>query len=192
MQVEIAMSKKLGKKLPGARYPSGELKRPTVQQRRNRERERNMQEVVTVMRQPHRRAAKDPYHKWLECALGRFCLAHGLHEAIYNAGTEYSELMRQWRAARGVPTSVREGVGGSGQGPSADTVAKWWQEINRIERSLMRLDNRNAHFFAARRLCVDDIDLMADLSPVAVAALLALANVMKKNLGKHPFAKGAH
>jgi hypothetical protein len=170
------------------REPSGKLQRPNAQQRRDLARIKNMVEIDGVCMQPHRRGADDPSHKWLECALGRYCLAHSLHHALFSAGQDYAALIRRWRAAKGVPTEDRIGVGGSGVGPSPRTVAKWEAEIEAIEQMLMRMDNLHGHFMAVRRLCVDDVDLFVTFAPFATAGLLALANHMGRGLGRHPFA----
>lgn len=171
----------------GAREPNGQLQRSTLAQiiaadREQTERERQNATAV-VMAQPHRRGND---HPWCATALGRFCLAHRLKKDLHDAGEKFADLVRRWRAAWGVPVPISLGIGGSGQGPLMRTAAGWEEQIASVENALRRVST--AHLIAIRHLVLDDADVPAQHSSVAIEALMVLARSMDIDPGKHPFA----
>lgn len=132
-----------------------------------------------VLAQPHRRGNTD---QRAESPWGRFCLRAGpghrpLDREIYDAGEQYAGLKRRWRAARGVPTDLRLGVGGSGDGPSDITVAQWARTIARVEHAMAR--ETVPGFLAIRGALFDHADIGLEYQEAAVVA----AEVMAAELG---------
>ncbi len=94
----------------GTRYPSGDLKPPSAEQRAKFH-QREADKIKALVRsQPHRANAKDPDDKRLESALGRFCIRYGLDDAIFQAALYYAALKRRWRRARNVPKEMPLGI----------------------------------------------------------------------------------
>jgi hypothetical protein len=178
------------KRKTAERYPNGRLKRPTVEQLKQLEAERYRENMQQVAIQPHRRAFRDPLDPRLENALGRFCVLHRLRGELYDAGNEWAEIRRSWNAAKGAPSEVRLGHGGSGAGPSDATVARWGRMLQDIDEALT--DVNAATLWAVRRLCIDDVlppreyerFLVPGLSIVAVTLGRVESNV-------HPFVRAA-
>ena len=116
----------------GKRQPNGKLRRPTVAERDKLAKLKEQAEMQTVLAQPHRRGNTD---QRCASALGRACMALGLPQSYYDAGQNYAALRRRWRAAKGIPTDERLGIG-SGAGPEDGTVEGWEREIEQIWRAL--------------------------------------------------------
>lgn len=171
----------------GPREPNGQLQRPTLARILEAEREvveNDRQNAMgVVLAQPHRRGND---HPWCATALGRFCLANRLKRELHHAGEEFADVMRRWRAAKGVPASVSLGFGRGGDGPSSRTVAAWWEQIRAAEDSLR--DRSKRHLAAVRHLVIDDADLPAEFALTAIEGLVILARSLGVDIGKHPFA----
>lgn len=177
----------------GTRTPSGQLSRSAAAAKSLSEalnqanRQNAMEQMAVVLAQPHRRGSEDTR---CASALGRFVLAQGLRSEVYEAGLDYAKLINRWRSAKGIPTQIREGIGGLGDGPSDETVQSWASQIARIELAIVPISH--AGFLAMRRLCLDDHDIPSSLWFDAAISLGALAKTMG-NLpqGGHPFLSGS-
>ena len=178
------------KRKTGHRYPCGKLKGPSAKERALTEAEvyrANMQQVAS---QPHRRDFRDPLSPRLDSALGRLCERLGLRSELFDAGRDYAELMRRWRAAKGCPDPVHTGAIGSGQGPSDATVNGWWRQIERIEAALRY--QGTISYLAVRHLCLDGADISPEVERDAVAGLCIVAHELGRlPVGAHPFARMA-
>lgn len=178
------------KRAAGQREANGRLKRPTVAQLKEIEAARYRENMRQVAGQPHRRLAPDPLDPRLENALGRFCVRMKLRPELYDAGQEWAAIVRRWRAAKGCPEPMLRGPQGSGLGPSDATVAAWTRLVVEVERELST--HGAAVWFAARGVCIDDIEPTLENEEAAVVGLLEVA----KALGRlpryaHPFALAA-
>jgi hypothetical protein len=173
----------------GDREPNGRLSRAAAAAKSLSEalnevnRQNALQEMAVVLAQPHRRGSED---KRCASALGRFVLAQGLRSEVYDAGIEYAALVNRWRAAKGIPTTVRQGIGGNGEGPSDATVQSWASQIARIELAIVPISHPG--FLAMRRLALDDENIPSGLFYDAAISLGALAQAMGRlPQGGHPF-----
>lgn len=169
----------------GERSADGRLKRPTLAQLKEADAAKRRENMLFVAAQPHRRDLPDPYSDKAASALGRFWMVNRLRSELFDAGTHYSEITRRWRAAWGVPDPNHSGSLGGGLGPSEATVAAWWREIERIEAALRA--KSVVHYAAARHLCIDDADLPEYAAPIAIEALLIIADETGRSVGQHPF-----
>jgi hypothetical protein len=180
------MAKRGRPRKQGERYPSGGLRRPTLEQLKEAERRQRLGEIAYVMAQPHRVwAGKQAGNPWLENALGRFIIGRKLREELYHAGDHYALTFARWAAAKGIPHPKRRHMVGGGVGPSDATVAAWWREIEGMEGALRRYGRA---YINIRHLCLDDEDLPDEAAADTLAGLRALA----VHLGRlperaHPF-----
>lgn len=119
---------------PPERYPSGRLKKPrTLEKIAEAERAVAEANMITVLKQPHRRGNRS---QLAENPLGRFCLAHKLDRALYDAGDAYGTLRRKWAAMAGAPLPDR--LGGNGGDVSIEDWSKWEDLIRAWEREMDR------------------------------------------------------
>lgn len=174
----------------GAREPNGRLSRaekakPTQEALNEANRKAIEQEIGVVLMQPHRRGRDD---KYCASALGRFVLAQGLRSEVYDAAERYADLVNRWRAAKGIPTPLRLGIGGGGEGPSEETVKSWALQIAKVELAIVPISHPG--FLAMRRLVLDDEDIPSALWLDAAISLGALAQHYGL-LTTHPFLAGA-
>jgi hypothetical protein len=124
---------------------------------------REDREKVVVLDQPHRRGDTSQLR---ESALGRFVLDHyadaRMGRTIYDAGQAFADVVRRWRAARGVPSDVRAGGGlSTTEGPSAATVARWWAQITAVDSRLTYEVSAGA-LRAVRHLVIDERETRLD------------------------------
>ncbi len=146
------------------RHACGQIKRDDGEAR----------QLSVILSQPHRRGSENPIDQKHESAFGRFCIRRKLKEEIYSAAQRYGELIRRWRCAKGVPTTLRLGEGGSGLGPSDETVARWGREIATIEHGILaECDPRG--FLSIRSMILDEIDGDIRLDAVSQDAAVWLA-----------------
>lgn len=178
----------------GPRTKSGALRKPTLQQIKEAEAKEYRENMQTVANQPHRRNAPDPLDRRLSSALGRFCIAHGLRSELFDAGEEWGNLLRRWRAAKGVPDPMHTGGMGSGLGPSDDTVDGWERLIRRIEAALKALDSTETIWRLTRSICIDDEDPRpGDTRHVfVICGLRSVAGELGRlSRSAHPFVRAA-
>jgi hypothetical protein len=148
----------------------------------NAEKEANV--VAIALHQPHRRGNDST---WCENAVGRFCLEYGLSAEVYNAAHTYGDVRRRWRAAKGAPTMLRlsEGVG-TGEGPSASTVADWTRRLASALHFCVAVAGAEG-WLSAEMLIIDNADIPDRYHTGARNALAALATAM----GEMPMQKRA-
>lgn len=98
------MSRPGRKRKSGARYPSGELKKPEVKP----------DDRIRTSRQPHRRALPDEQRRdeRAESPLGRLLLKGVIDAECYDAGERYVAIVGQYRAVINTPRATA----GSGRG----------------------------------------------------------------------------
>ena len=137
------------------REPNGQPQRPTVQVLNEMNAKRQDEIMSVAVNQPHRRGNKS---QWRESPWGRFCDDHKLREEIYDGGNAYADLLRRWRAAKGVPTELRLGIGGSGLGPSDATVEAWTQRLATVRLNVVLRSSASA-WLAVELLVVDNIEV---------------------------------
>jgi hypothetical protein len=168
----------------GARQPNGQLSRASKGQRSDRQQQAIFKERAVVLAQPHRRGNPD---QRCACAFGRFCMGAGFKPAVFDAGEQYAAVVRRWRAARGVPTNVRLSEGrGTGEGPSAETVAAWRAQIIRCDAAMSAAHHDG--FLSVKSMILDDMDCGGDRAPAAALAVVALAVAIGALPNKaHPF-----
>ena len=155
------------------REPNGRAQRSTVAALEAIERDKRLQNMSVVLSQPHRQGNTD---QRCESALGRFCLKHRLAREIYDAAEEYRGVVNRWRAAKGIPMELRQGIGSGGDGPSEDTVRGWSKRILLMERALNRASNEARH--AVCQIVLDGFELGADQVEHGKIGLFALADEM--------------
>lgn len=153
---------------PPHRFRCGKRRPTTVAQLEQIAQDRRLAPMATVLAQPHRQGNTD---QRCATALGRFCMAHRVPLDVMYAAEEYEGLVRRWRAAKGVPTTVRLDAGGMGPGPSAATVRRWEAQIDGVEDELGRLGAKKA----VQRLVLEDRDAQDGSAPQLLAGLWAIA-----------------
>lgn len=152
----------------GPRHPNGQIKRPSRD-------EREQNQLLVILSQPHRRGQLNPTDQKHASAFGRFCIRNKLAEEIYTASEKYASLVRAWRAAKGVPTTLRmSGSGKGGEGPSAETVEAWGERVAKIERAVV-LNSEWLGFMSVRSMILDEIDGDLRLNFLAKIAAYHLA-----------------
>jgi hypothetical protein len=143
------------------------------------ERDRDMLEKITVLKQPHRRGDADQF---CESAVGRFVLQHKLPRAVYDASQEWAGLIRHHYAAKTeTQPLVQLGVG-NGLGVTTKKATWLTEQILWIESSLRQLSPLG--FRAARDLAVYEIPVPAGSTTEAIGVLLGLARLLRK-LGRN-------
>ncbi len=158
------MARRGRKRLAKPRHPGGEVIR-----------QRPDAIIGVVLAQPHRRGDTDQLRA---SALGRACMRARLRRECYDAGEDYASIVRRWRAAKGCPTTLRLGGASLGDGPDADTVARWRKTIIDCDSAMAR-ETREG-WIAAKAAMLDDIDLDATWEGAFVVAMMALAICMGK------------
>jgi hypothetical protein len=166
----------MAKRKTGARHPCGKLVQPTAQQRAEIEARKARQETAFVQNQPHRRdfdRADDP---WLESELGRFCRLKKLRRELFDSAIEWANIVRLYRVAWGAPVDEHHGGAGSGQGPSAATVAAWKAQMIAIEEALYGDAGTNkARYAATKGLVLDGRPVSRELEPFVIDGLRIVA-----------------
>ena len=116
-------------------------------------------EISVVLAQPHRRGNRDQKCGW---PLGEFALTHrlaiGWNESLYDAGCEYSALVRRWRLAKGLPDpSAGRGraIGGDVDPDVIIRLESQWREAE----SYVRHWGGAREYIAIRTLCADHENL---------------------------------
>ena len=182
------MSRPGRKRKSGPRYPSGDLKRPTVERLNAMASELRRKEQSVVLNQPHRRGSD---HKWAESALGRLCLRRKLREQLFDAGQHYASVVSCWRGAKGIPRAIGSHEGAScSAGPSDATVHRWQAEMLAMERAMMGCGIEA--FLAVRSLALDDADIGMDQDDHAIMGLTALGVEQGRiRLNERPFHEAA-
>lgn len=183
------MGKRGPKAKQGKRWPSGDLRRPTVDRLNAMAAEQRQKEQRTVLDQPHRRGQADPL---AESPIGRLALRHSLRKELYNAGLEYADIVRKWRNCWGAPREV--GVPGtsvgSGEGPTTRLATTWRTQMLRIERAMMDAGGIDA-VIAVQQLVLVIADTAPEQDADAITGLSAVAAELghvAKTL--HPFRAG--
>ena len=140
---------------PKPREKNGRPQRPTKAQIEAAQRALEEREKSVVLAQPHRRGNTDQKCGW---PLGEFAIANkariGWDEALYDAGNEYSSIVRRWRLAKGLPDpSAGRGVG-VGSEADPDYIAKLESRWNEAE-DFVRYKGGIKPYLAIRSLCAD-------------------------------------
>lgn len=163
------------KRKPGKRERNGRLKRETV----------SHGDKAVVLAQPHRLGDTD---QRCESPLGRFCIRYKLNHDLLKAGRDYADIVRRWRAAKGIPTNEDLGGRGGGEGPSDETVKRWGLKRMKCDQA-MALANRDGWMTVLSMLDpAHDFDPGADRAPGAILALEALARYLGTAEKRQPFA----
>jgi hypothetical protein len=183
------MSRPGRKRKMAQRFPSGELRKPTtLAQLQQMQITRDEAQKVVVLSQPHRRGDTSQLRA---CPLGSFILDNCDKEArqtFYDAAQEYASIVRRWRAARGIPTTVRVGEGGMlGQGPSETTVRAWWDQIRTVENRLVYSGSANL-LNTMRRLVIDEVEVRAAPDAIKRGLWIIAAALDRIDAKQHPFA----
>jgi hypothetical protein len=127
------MTRRAHNRKNGNRWPSGNIKPPTAEERANFQKQIEEAEMQTVINQPHRKGSRD---QDCESPLGRFFRANPMiRRQLLDAGADYRDIKRRWMAVRGIPSDLRLNVG-TGADPSDETVKKWENKINLVEGSI--------------------------------------------------------
>lgn len=127
-----------------------------------------------VLDQPHRHGNRD---QRCASALGRFSIENPrLRRELFEAAEDYAGIKARWWAAKGVPTDVRLGIGGNGNGPCDETVAGWTKTIDAVERAIKR--DSPLGFIPFKWLVLDDRDIDEKHTIAVMVALKACAVAM--------------
>lgn len=176
-----------GKRKQGKRYPCGKLRPISQNTLAAMEQETEKAIKAVVLAQPHRRGNLD---QMAESALGRLVMARKLRSEVYHAGNEYADIVRRWRAAKGVPVDLRLNVGGGGDGPSEETVADWGRKMERVEAAVRLVSaERGLRLMNSVVLDCRDVSYLDEM--VTCAALIEVTYTLGR-LAKaaHPFVSG--
>ncbi len=159
------------KRKSGVREASGRLQRPSKEEREAARLRREAGERATVLAQPHRRGN---YDQLCASALGRHVLDCGLRRELYDAGEEYAETVRRWRAIKGVPVSLAAIGHGSGRDIADETVRRLCDRLNAMRQAVTR--NGGAHgLVALDRVVLDHDTLPGAIGFRVTGALITLA-----------------
>lgn len=121
------------KRKEGARWPSGQLRRPSLEQIAAAQKSAQDAEKVVVLAQPHRAGNTSDL---CADALGRFCLRLKCDRTLYDAGHDYATLRRKWLAAWSAP--LPDKMAGKGGDVPLETVQGWRARLNECEDAMMR------------------------------------------------------
>lgn len=158
--------------LPPTRYASGRLKKPrTLEKIAEAERAVAEANMLTVLKQPHRRGNRS---QLAENPLGRFCLAHGLDRALYDAAEAYGVTRRKWCAQIGAPLPDRLG-GNSANAVTLEDWRKWGERIKEWEAEMKRAAGQHGLDCVVSLIFDRPEPSIKIHPPIAIAALLALA-----------------
>jgi hypothetical protein len=162
----------MSKKRPGRprtfaveREPNGRIKRPTLAQLAEVERNARLAEIAFVLGQPHRRYAKAPEDVNLITALGRYADRTGLPKDHLQAGLDYRELWRKSFVRQDIEGVYRDpSQGPLGGPPSADDEARYAERTRivvaaRVSAEHAALRRDGTAFAAMRHLVIDDQDI---------------------------------
>jgi hypothetical protein len=179
------MSRQGRKRKLAYREPNGQIRRPTAAMMADMERRKLQEQMAVVLAQPHRKNSTDQKRG---SAIGRFVMDRRMKPATFDAAEEYGALVRRWRAARGVPSELRDGPGGIGSGGPADaTVRGWAARIEAIEAAVIAKSSAR-YLSAIRRLVLEDRDIDPADHYGTVLALMALAvETGWMSANEHPF-----
>lgn len=156
---------------PPERWPSGEKKRPRrlaqIAEAQKAAEEANM---ITVLSQPHRRGNRS---QLCESRLGRFCLEHKLHPALYDAGHDFEIKLGLYQAAIMAPRPIR--LGGNG----VDHGFEEQERLKKVTDQMRRVLERGGGYhgkIGVISLVLHENDCAIKIYPVQViASLYALA-----------------
>ena len=163
---------KAGKKREfGAREPSGKLQRPTAAEREAARLRREAGERATVLAQPHRRGNQD---QLCASALGRHCLDHRLRRELFDAGEEYAETARRWRALKGVPVGLQAIGAGSGTEIADEAVKRLCARLESM-RTAVTANGGVETLRALDRVALDHETLPGAIGFRVTGALITLA-----------------
>jgi hypothetical protein len=154
----------------GSRHSCGKLQQPTAAERQNFEKQMEEADMQVVLNQSHRRGNRD---QLCESPLGRFFLENTMiRRELREAGIEYANIKRRWRAVKGIPTDMRLNEG-SGDDPSDETIRRWENQINLVETSIKHRCPRAFGPFV--QIAVDERPIRIDQSIPVMFALHAAA-----------------
>lgn len=166
------MAKAAGRKRKsGVREQSGRLQRPSKEEREAARLRREAGERATVLAQPHRRGNLD---QLCASALGRHVLDAGLRRELYDAGEEYAETVRRWRALKGVPVGLSAIGAGTGGEIADETVRRICDRLFRMRQAITRDGGANA-LIAIDRVALDHEALPGAVGFRVTGALITLA-----------------
>ncbi len=156
------------------REPNGRPQRPSAAERQAARLKREQGERATVLAQPHRRGNQDQL-----CAspLGRHVLDCRLRRELYDAGEEYTETTRRWRAAKGVPVGLIVVGAGSGRELSDEVVLRLQSRLNAMRKAVIDGAGESA-LSALDRVALDHETIPGAVGFRVTAALLILAEYL--------------
>lgn len=166
------MAKAMGRKRRGGvREPNGRLQRPSKEEREAARLRREAGERATVLAQPHRRGN---YDQLCASPLGRHVLDAGLRRELYDAGEEYAETVRRWRAIKGVPVGLQAVGAGTGGDIADETVRRLCARLQAM-RQAVTSDGGPAALCALDRVALDHETLPGAIGFRVTGALMTLA-----------------
>jgi hypothetical protein len=165
------MAKTGRKRKVGVREPNGRLQRPSKEEREAARLRREAGERATVLAQPHRRGN---YDQLCASSLGRHVLDHRLRRELYDAGEEYAETVRRWRAAKGVPVGLSAIGVGSGRDMADEAVKRLGIRLNAM-RQAVTTDGGPQALIALDRVALDQETLPGAIGFRVTGALITLA-----------------
>lgn len=178
------MSRTGRKRMMVLREQNGRPQRPSAAEREAARLKREQGERSVVLAQPHRRGN---YDQLCSSALGRHVLDCRLRRELYDAGEEYAETTRRWRAAKGVPEPFIKGARGSGVGTTDEAVQRLDTRLKSM-RSCVNAECGENALSALDRVALDDETIPGAVGFRVTAALLSLAQHLGTiSVGAHPY-----
>ena len=183
----------MAKRKTGARHPCGKLKQPGAKERSEIQARKARMEAEYVQNQPHRRDFAERDNPMLESELGRFCVRNRLRKELFDAALDWANTVRLYGAAWGAPQIENHGAGGTGEGPSMATQAKWKAEILSIEEDLYGFHGTNkARYKATSDLVLRGVPVPPALREYAIDGLRIVAiNRAKMSAKEAPYQQAA-
>lgn len=175
------------KRREGQREPNGRVQRPTAAEREAARLRREAGERATVLAQPHRRGN---YDQLCVSPLGRHVLNSGLRRELYDAGEEYAETVRRWRALKGVPVSLQAIGAGSGREIADETVRRLCARLEAMRAAIVTNGGLQT-LSALDRVALDQDTVPAPIAFRVTGALITLAEHLGLiAVNAHPYRQG--
>lgn len=182
------MAKAVGRKRKsGVREPNGRLQRPSKEEREAARLRREAGERATVLAQPHRRGN---YDQLCASPLGRHVLDAGLRRELYDAGEEYAETVRRWRAIKGVPVGLSNIGAGTGGEIADETVKRLCKRLQDMRQAIVT-NGGPATLCALDRVALDHETVPGAIGFRVTGALITLAEHLGLvAVNSHPYRQG--
>lgn len=159
----------------GDRFPSGQLKRPTLKDLEIIEQMKANEQKMVVLAQPHR---KGETSQLAASAIGRFVLKHNLARECYDAAEQWATTKRKWLSALKAPLPDKHI--GTGNDITFEVVDAWKNSDFEAMQAMIRYGGTSG-LLAITWMAFDNKDIAPNLKPIcAIRSVLGLAVHMGK------------